>query len=163
MVKSNKLMKIAIAADHAGYRLKEAILQHLREKGHPVEDLGTGGEESTDYPDYAAAVARRVSTGAAERGILVCTTGIGMSIAANKVPGIRAALAANAESVELTRAHNDANVLAIGAKFTDNETAREYLRLFLETPFQGGTRHERRVAKIAQIEEEVLKEQVSNA
>lgn len=144
-------MKISIGADHAGYLLKDAIAGKLRGAGHQVRDAGTNSAESTDYPDYAAAVARDVASGAAERGILVCGTGVGMSIAANKIAGIRAALAMNAEEVALTRQHNDANVLTIGAKYTDAETAGEYVRLFLETPFDGG-RHQRRVSKIATLE-----------
>jgi ribose 5-phosphate isomerase B len=151
MLKFIVLMRIAIGADHAGFALKQQIGDALRRAGHEVLDAGTNSTESTDYPDYAARVARDVARGLADRGVLVCATGIGMSIAANKVPGIRAALAANRESVQLTRQHNDANVLAIGAKYTDAATANEYLRLFLETPFEGG-RHERRVQKISQLE-----------
>src|SRR5688572_222100 len=110
-------MKIAIAADHAGFQLKEKLRDSLRQRGHETMDLGTTSEESTDYPDYAAAVAREVASGRADRGLLVCSTGVGMSIAANKVPGVRAALGTNPEEVRLTRAHNNANVLALGAKF----------------------------------------------
>lgn len=146
-------MKIAIGADHAGFALKDQVRDALREAGHEVIDTGTHSPESTDYPDYAGAVARHVVTGVAERGILVCSTGVGMSIAANKVPGIRAALAFNADEVRLTRAHNDANVITIGARYTAVEAAHEMVRIFLETPFEGG-RHARRVGKITDLEKE---------
>src|SRR5688500_773689 len=107
-------MKIAIAADHAGFSLKEALRDTLARAGHDVVDLGTTSAESTDYPDYALAASERVASGEADRGILVCSTGIGMAIAANKVAGIRAAVGASEEAVALTRSHNDANVLALG-------------------------------------------------
>src|SRR3990172_874914 len=110
-------MRIALAADHAGFSMKEQLRRKLLRDGHEVEDLGTGSAESCDYPDFAFQVASRVSRGMAERGILVCSTGIGMSIAANKVSGIRAAAASSVEQVRLSRAHNDANVLALGANF----------------------------------------------
>jgi ribose 5-phosphate isomerase B len=146
-------MKIAIGADHAGYALKDQVRDALRQAGHEVIDLGTNSAESTDYPDYAGAVAIGVVSGAADRGILVCSTGVGMSIAANKIDGIRAAIAFNADEVRLTRAHNDANVITIGARYTDPEAAHEMVRIFLDTPFEGG-RHARRVGKIAQLEKE---------
>jgi ribose 5-phosphate isomerase B len=144
-------MKIAIGADHAGFALKDQVRDALRQAGHDVLDVGTNSAESTDYPDYAGAVAHDVVSGAADRGILVCSTGVGMSIAANKVHGIRAALAVNPEEVRLTRAHNDANIITIGARYTDPQTANEMVRVFLETPFDGG-RHARRIGKIAQLE-----------
>ena len=144
-------MKIAIAADHAGFELKQVLRDRLRAAGHQVDDLGTHSPESTDYPDYAGAVARRVSKGAVDRGVLVCSTGVGMSIAANKVVGARAALGVNPEEVRLTRAHNDANILTLGATFTDAGTAGQLLDIFLSSEFEGG-RHARRVAKIAAIE-----------
>ncbi len=140
-------MKIAIGADHAGFVLKEKIKEKLLREGHQVEDVGTHSSESVDYPDFARQVAAKVSSGEAERGILVCYTGVGMSIAANKVPGVRAALGVNTEEVQLTRRHNNANVLALGAKYVSPAQAREWVRLFLETPFDGG-RHERRVEKM---------------
>lgn len=145
-------MKIAIGADHAGFRLKEHVRDHLRAEGHEVVDVGTSSEESTDYPDYAKVVAQDVSEGKADRGVLVCSTGIGMSIAANKVPGVRAAVGASEDTVRLTRAHNNANVLTIGAKYTDPTSAERFVDIFLSTPFDGG-RHERRLQKVAQIEE----------
>jgi RpiB/LacA/LacB family sugar-phosphate isomerase len=144
-------MKIAIGADHAGFALKDQVRDALREAGHEVADLGTNSAESADYPDYAGAVAHGVVSGAAERGVLVCSTGVGMSIAANKVNGIRAALAISPDEVRLTRAHNDANIITIGARYTDLQAANEMVRIFLETPFDGG-RHARRIGKIAQLE-----------
>ena len=144
-------MKIAIGADHAGFSLKERLRDILREKGHQVTDFGANSTESTDYPDYAAPVAEALMSGEAERGILVCSTGIGMSIAANKIPGIRAAVGFNPEEVRLTRAHNDANVLTLGEKFTAASTAEAMVDIFLATAFDGG-RHARRVAKIAALE-----------
>lgn len=147
-------MKIAIGADHAGYALKEQIREQLTAAGHEVVDFGTKSAESTDYPDYAKPVAEAVSGGEAERGILVCSTGVGMSIAANKVHGVRAALAFNADEVQLTREHNDANVLALGARYTDAETAGQLIDVFLKTPFSGGERHSRRIAKVAKLETE---------
>lgn len=144
-------MKIAIGADHAGFALKDQVRDALRQAGHDVTDVGTHSDESTDYPDYAGTVAHDVVSGAADRGILVCSTGVGMSIAANKVDGIRAAVALNPDEVRLTRAHNDANILTLGARYTDPQAANEMVRIFLETPFDGG-RHARRVGKIAQLE-----------
>jgi ribose 5-phosphate isomerase B len=146
-------MKIAIGADHAGYALKDEVRDALRLAGHEVVDVGTHSAESTDYPDYASLVAHDVVNGTADRGILVCSTGVGMSIAANKIDGIRAAIAFHPDEVRLTRAHNDANILTIGARYTSPEAANEMVRIFLETPFEAG-RHARRVEKIAQLEKE---------
>jgi ribose 5-phosphate isomerase B len=147
-------MKIAIAADHAGFLLKEKLRDDLQAKGHDVADLGTTSEESTDYPDYAAAVAHSVADGRFERGILVCSTGVGMSIAANKVAGVRAALGTNEEEVHLTREHNDANVLTLGARFFTAEQAGKLIDVFLATPFSEGARHVRRLSKISALEDE---------
>ncbi len=144
-------MKIAIGADHGGLTLKDGIRESLLADGHEVKDFGTNSPESTDYPDYAGAVARAVAAGEYERGVLVCTTGVGMSITANKVPGVRAALGVNDAEVRLTRAHNNANVLTLGATLVDQETADRLVKIFLETQFEGG-RHARRVDKIAAIE-----------
>jgi ribose 5-phosphate isomerase B len=144
-------MKIAIGADHAGFSLKEKLRARLSQEGHEVVDYGATSDASCDYPDFAQPVARDVSTGHSDRGILVCSTGIGMAIAANKVEGVRAAPAQNADEVHLTREHNDANVLTIGAKYLDEQQAMELIHIFLETQFAGG-RHARRVAKIAQLE-----------
>lgn len=139
---------IAIAADHAGYALKRALGTVLADMGCHVVDLGTEGEESVDYPDYAARLAATLSRGEAGAGVLVCGSGIGMSIAANRHPGIRAALCGTVEMARLARQHNDANVLVLGGRLTDLETAAACLRTFLATPFEGG-RHARRVAKLA--------------
>ena len=144
-------MKIAIAADHAGFVLKEQLRQKLVRDGHEVADLGTDSAASCDYPDFAQAVAREVSQGRADRGLLVCATGVGMSIAANKVTGVRAAPAESDEQVRLTREHNDANVLTLGARFVEMERAAHMVDIFLVTEFQGG-RHARRLAKIAKME-----------
>jgi ribose 5-phosphate isomerase B len=147
-------MKIAIGADHAGFALKDQVRDALCQAGHEVVDVGATSAESTDYPDYAGTVAHDVVSGAADRGILVCSTGVGMSIAANKVNGIRAAIAFNPDEVRLTRAHNDANIITLGARYTSSEAANEMVRIFLETPFEGG-RHARRVGKIAQLEKDL--------
>ena len=148
-------MKIAIGADHAGFELKNQLGDVLRQAGHEVCDFGTNSTESTDYPDYAVRVAKAVASGTVERGVLICGSGVGMSIAANKVRGVRAAVGVTPEEVRLTRGHNDLNVLTLGARFTDPAKARELVQVFLETPFEAGGRHTRRVAKIAQIEENV--------
>jgi ribose 5-phosphate isomerase B len=144
-------MRIAIGADHAGFALKMAIASCLRQAGHEVIDAGTHSAESCDYPDFAGPVGRGVASGDAERGILVCYTGVGMSIAANKIEGVRAVLAVNKDEIELSRRHNNANVLTLGAKHTATEEANEYVKLFLETGFEGG-RHQRRVDKISELE-----------
>jgi len=144
-------VRIAIGADHAGYRLKETIKSHLIDSGFAVEDVGTDQDASVDYPDFAAAVGGRVVPGACDRGILVCGTGIGMAMAANKVDGVRAAAAGDLESARLSREHNDANVLALGARITPPDLALAIVRLFLETPFAGG-RHQRRVDKVMALE-----------
>ncbi len=145
-------MKIAIAADHAGFVLKEKLRQMLAEDGHEVTDFGPANAESCDYPDYAQPVASEVAAGRADRGVLVCSTGIGMAMAANKVAGVRAAPAVSEDEVRLTREHNDANVLTLGARYVDEEQAWKMTRIFLHTDFAGG-RHARRVAKIAQMEQ----------
>jgi ribose 5-phosphate isomerase B len=144
-------MKIAIAADHAGFALKERLRERLAAEGHEVVDFGTNSAESCDYPDYAQAVAREVGQGRTDRGILVCSTGIGMAMAANKVAGVRAAPAESEDEVRLTREHNDANVLTLGARYLDEARAGALVEIFLSTEFSGG-RHARRVAKIAQLE-----------
>ena len=144
-------MKIAIGADHAGYSLKEKLRLRLAAEGHEIVDYGTSSDASCDYPDFAQAVGRDVAAGSSDRGILVCSTGIGMAIAANKVHGVRAAPAQNPDEVHFTREHNDANVLTLGAKYLDEEHALGLIHEFLDTQFAGG-RHARRVAKIAQLE-----------
>ena len=145
--------KIAIASDHAGLSGKEAIKKTLDELGVAYQDFGTHSQDSVDYPDYAEQVARAVADGEYERGILVCGSGIGMQIAANKVHGIRAALAWNEETARLSRQHNDANIVAVGARTTPPETIEQIVRAFLNTDFEGG-RHQSRVEKIASLERE---------
>jgi ribose 5-phosphate isomerase B len=147
------MKKVLIASDHAGLNGKEAIKKTLDEMGVEYEDLGTNSLDSVDYPDYAERVAKGVASGEAERGILVCGSGIGMEIVANKVPGIRAALAWNEETAKLARQHNDANVVAVGERTTPQETINQIVRAFLTTDFDGG-RHERRIEKIKRLEEE---------
>jgi ribose 5-phosphate isomerase B len=151
-------MRIAIAADHAGFALKEKVLPKLAEEGHSVADFGTHSQESCDYPEFAERVAREVVEGRAERGILVCSTGIGMAIAANKVRGVRATPAEYEDEVRLTREHNDANVLTLGARYIDETRAMELIRVFLSAEFKGG-RHARRLAEIAEIEKRNLQGQ----
>lgn len=146
-------MKIAVGADHAGYALKERLVEKLKAEGHEVVDFGTHSTESTDYPDYAAAVGRAVAHKEAETGLLVCSSGVGMSIAANKIRGVRAALGTCTDEVGYVRRHNDANVLAIGAKYTDEATAVAMLDTYLSTAFEGG-RHGRRIEKINKLEQE---------
>jgi len=144
-------MKISIGADQAGFLLKERLRQKLMADGHDVADRGTDSELSCDYPDYAAAVGRDVSGGVAERGVLVCGSGVGMSIAANKISGVRAALGTSEEQVRMVREHNDANVLALGARTLDPLSAERMVDTFLQAEFQGG-RHARRVALITELE-----------
>src|SRR5437763_132849 len=138
-------MKIAIGADHAGFPLKEELRQKLTDNGYDVVDFGTGNVESCDYPDFAQSVGRDVAQGRSDRGILVCSTGIGMAMAANKVDGVRAAPGQSDDEVRFTREHNDANVLTLGAKYMDENRAMQLIDIFLNTEFVGG-RHARRVA-----------------
>ncbi len=145
-------MKISIACDHGAFVLKERLKAHLLEQGHEVTDCGTHSAESCDYPDYARPAAQLVADGVCDRGVVLCTTGIGMSIAANKVKGVRCALCHEPLSAEMTRRHNDANVLAMGAGVTGGNLAERILDVFLSTDFEGG-RHQRRVAKIMEIED----------
>ncbi len=144
-------MNISIGCDHGGFALKENIRAYLEEQGHTVTDVGCKNLESCDYPDFGAAAARLVASGACERGIVICTTGIGISISANKVKGIRCALCGDAFSAEMTRRHNDANMLALGAGITGPNLAQKIVEVFLSTGFEGG-RHARRVDKLMQIE-----------
>jgi ribose 5-phosphate isomerase B len=145
-------MKLAVGCDHAGFALKAAVIGHLRAAGHDVTDCGTYSSDSCDYPDYAAAVCEKIVSGEAERGILICGTGIGMSIAANKVRGIRAACCSDTFSARFTRLHNDANVLCFGARVVGEGLALDLVDLFVETPFENSGNHPRRVAKIAEME-----------
>ena len=140
-------MKIAIAGDHGGFRLKCEIIKHLKSKGLEYKDLGTYNEDSVDYPDYGQAVGKAVASGEFDRGIIICGTGIGISIAANKIPGIRAALCGDCFSAKASREHNDANVLALGERVIGVELAKMITDIWLETKFVGG-RHEKRIKKL---------------
>ena len=144
-------MRIALGADHAGYPLKEHLSSFLRDLGHEVRDLGTSSGESVDYPDFAASVARSVASGESERGILVCGTGVGIAMAANKHPKVRAAPCNDLYTARMARAHNDANVLALGGRVVGEGLAEDIVRTFLETEWEDG-RHRRRVEKIHALE-----------
>jgi ribose 5-phosphate isomerase B len=144
-------MNIAIGSDHRGYEAKRRLVSSLEQQGHAVTDAGTAAADSCDYPDFAYAVAKRVSAGEVERGILICGTGLGMCIAANKVRGVRAASCQDLITAEMSRRHNDANVLCLSADLLGEELMDQMVRTWLATPFEGG-RHARRVEKIAQIE-----------
>jgi ribose 5-phosphate isomerase B len=144
-------MRIAVGADHAGYELKEKIKLHLESLGHAVENCGTASSDSCDYPDFAHAVAGRVASGAAQRGVLVCGSGIGMAIAANKTPGIRAANISSEYEAQMSREHNDLNVLTVGARILTEEQAMAIVDVWLNTRFAGG-RHQQRLDKIAELE-----------
>ena len=146
-------MRIALAADHAGYALKDELVGWLREQGHDVSDLGTNGPDSVDYPEYGAKLARAIATGEAERGIAVCGSGIGIAIAVNRDPKCRCAHVSEPLSAELARTHNDANVLAIGARLTGSDMARACVAAFLDSSFAGG-RHQRRVDQLSQLLQE---------
>ena len=139
--------RILIASDHAGFELKEKLERALGELGYDVQDLGTNSAESTDYADYAHPLAKRVSEGEVQRGVLLCGTGLGMSYTANRYPRVRAAVAWNPDVAKLARQHNDSNVLVLPARFLSEEQGVEILKAWLETPFEGG-RHARRVDKI---------------
>jgi ribose 5-phosphate isomerase B len=141
-------MKIAVGAVHAGFELKERLKAHLEKKGHQVLDLGTRSTDSVDYPLFGFAVGEAVASGRAERGVLACGTGIGIAMSANKVPGIRAGTPSDLFATHLMRQHNDANVIAFGARQVAGPLAEAMLDVFLETPFEGGGRHERRVKMV---------------
>jgi ribose 5-phosphate isomerase B len=147
-------MRFAIGSDHRGYHLKEQIIAMLRQKGHEVDDEGATGSESVDYPDFAALVAKKVSSGTVERGILICGTGIGMAIAANKFPGVRAAPCSDEVTAEISRRHNNLNVLCLSADMLSPRTVERMVEVWVATPFEGG-RHERRVEKIHLLEKEI--------
>ena len=150
------MTRVAIGSDHAGYQLKEQLAEHLRESGHEVEDLGTDSEESVDYPDFGAAVARAVVAGEADYGVCVCGTGIGIGIAANKVKGARAAVVHDTTSARMARQHNNANVVCIGARLTGSQAATDAVDAFLSAEFEGG-RHQRRIDEISDLEERAPK------
>lgn len=140
-------MKISLASDHGGLTLKNALRDYLTDSGYEVVDFGTYTTDSCDYPDFARLAANAVASGECERGIVVCTTGIGVSMVANKVKGVRCALCTNADMAEMTRRHNDANMIAMGQKYVDLSLAKQMADKFLTTPFEGG-RHQTRVDKI---------------
>lgn len=142
---------IAIASDHGGFELKALLKEELAARGHAVIDLGSNDRDSVDYPDYAQALAQAISAGRAKRGILICGTGIGMSIAANRHPFLRAALVHDAFTARMARAHNDANVLVLGGRTIGPEIAKDCLAVFLDTAFEGGGRHARRVEKLSRL------------
>ena len=145
-------MKVAIASDHRGYHLKEKVMSLLRAKGHEVIDEGPSGDASVDYPDFAALVAKKVSSGEVERGILICGTGIGMAISANKFANIRAAACADEVTAELSRRHNDLNVLCLSGDLLSSRSMERVVEIWIDTEFEGG-RHQRRVEKIRQLEQ----------
>ncbi|MFA6024111.1 MAG: ribose 5-phosphate isomerase B [Candidatus Gracilibacteria bacterium] len=146
-------MKVYIGADHAGFPLKEILREHIKGQGHEVIDLGTFNEDSVDYPDLAREVGEKVRENRESRGVLVCGTGIGVAIAANKLKGIRAANVHDRSEAELSRKHNNANIVTIGGRVMDEDTAKGVVDIFLSTAFEGG-RHEARIAKITAIENE---------
>ncbi len=143
-------MIISAGADHGGFELKNKLVAFLRQEGYEVIDNGTNSPDSVDYPDFAQAVARDILEKKADFGLLVCGSGIGISIAANRFKGIRAALVTNDDYARLSRQHNNANIIALGGRFTSYEDAEKWLKIFLSTPFEGG-RHERRIEKIDNI------------
>ena len=149
-------MKITIGSDHAGFELKEDLRKYLQERNVEVADVGTSDPSPVDYPDIGSLVAARVSRGEIERGLLICGSGIGMSIVANRFPGVRAALCYGVEGARISREHNNANVLVLGARMTGRDQAREIVRVWLESDFQGG-RHEGRLNKIRLLEEKLNK------
>lgn len=147
------MARIVVGADHAGFRLKDALAAHLRTSGHEIIDVGTNSPQSVDYPDFGAAVARAVASGAAELGMACCGSGLGIAMAANKVHGARAATCHDVTSARLARLHNDANVICFGERLIGQEVAREALDVFVATSFEGG-RHEGRVSKLAALDAE---------
>lgn len=150
-------MKIAVACDHGGLNLKNAMIQYVEKLGHEVVDFGTKTTDSCDYPDFAVAAAEAVASGVCQRGIVVCSSGIGVSIVANKVPGVRCAHCHDTYCAKYTRLHNDANMIAFGEKVLGEGMMQEIVDLFLNTEFEGGERHNRRIAKIKAIEEKYCK------
>ena len=145
-------MKIAIGCDHGALELKNALITRLENQGYAVQDFGTYTKDSCDYPDFAAAAANAVATGICEKGIVLCTTGIGVSIAANKIKGIRCALLSDTVSARMTREHNDTNMMALGAGIIPQQTAFDIVDIWLNTPFSGEQRHQRRIDKVMALE-----------
>lgn len=155
-------MVVALACDHGGYPLKAEVLKYLFSQNHEVIDLGTdSAEQSVDYPDYAGKAAEAVVSGRAQKGILLCGTGIGMSIAANKIQGVRCALLSDVYSARLTREHNDANMMALGARVVGPGLALDIIGAFLNTAFSNEERHQRRIDKVAELEKRIEKEVLS--
>ena len=150
-------MKIAVACDHGGLNLKNALIAYLQKNGHEVKDFGTYTKDSCDYPDFAVLAAESVACGESDRGIVVCSSGIGVSIVANKVPGVRCAHCHDWYCAKFTRLHNDANMLAFGEKVVGEGMMQEMVDVFLNTAYEGGERHDRRLAKIKAIEEKYSK------
>ncbi len=150
-------MKIAVACDHGGLRLKNAVIKYLEKQGHEAVDFGTSTEASCDYPDFALLAAEAVASGECERGIVVCSSGIGVSIVANKVPGVRCAHCHDLYCAKYTRYHNDANMIAFGEKVVGEGLMEELVNAFLTCEYEGGERHDRRIAKIKAIEEKYSK------
>lgn len=150
-------MKIAVACDHGGLNLKNALIAYLQKNGHEVKDFGTYTKDSCDYPDFAVQAAESVANGESDRGIVVCSSGIGVSIVANKVPGVRCAHCHDWYCAKFTRLHNDANMLAFGEKVVGEGMMQEMVDVFLNTEYEGGERHDRRLAKIKAIEEKYSK------
>jgi ribose 5-phosphate isomerase B len=149
-------VRIIIGSDHAGFALKETVKSYLSSAGYRVFDAGTHREESVDYPDYGVLAAERVSSGEFEKGILICGSGVGMAIVANKFPGIRAAVCLDEETAGLSRQHNDSNILVLAGRKTEPAAAERIVKTWLETPFEGG-RHQKRLDKIRQIEQQLCK------
>ena len=145
-------MKIALASDHGGYEFKELVKKHLQEQGYEIVDFGCNEKERCDYPDYGKPAAESVATGSADRGILICSTGIGMCMVANKVPGVRGGLVYNDHTAELTRRHNNTNVLCLGGLEFPHKDMLRWVDIWLTTPFDGG-RHERRVEKVMSLQQ----------
>ena len=150
------MAEIIIGSDHAGFPLKETVRRYVAELGYTITDAGTDSPANVDYPDFGAIVAQRVSTGEFDRGILVCGSGVGMSIVANRFPGVRAALCLDEETARMSRLHNDANILVLAGRRTDEEAARSIARLWLNTEFESG-RHQRRLDKIGDLEKQLYK------
>ena len=149
--------KLAIAADHGGWCLKETLKPFLKDLGYGYTDFGTSSEESVDYPDFALVLAEAVSTGRYKKGILICGTGLGMSMSANKVQGIRAALCNDIFTAKMSREHNDANILAIGGRVVEEELAKEIVKVWLQTKFSNASRHKQRIKKIKEIESKYMR------
>ena len=147
---------IVVGSDHGGYELKQAVLEVLRQRGIECADYGTDGPDSVDYPDFAAKVASAVSAGEADRGVLICGTGIGMSISANKFPGVRAALVHDEFTAQMAKEHNNANILVMGGRVLSLDQGKKFVEIWLDTQFEGG-RHQNRLDKISAIEQEVAK------